>query len=105
MLAFRNDRFSPSGTDGSNPVSSSKESANFRSLSGKTRCQIVKNTGDGLLVEFPSVVDAVRCAVERCIAAAVGLGCLGDLDPTELAFDRAQKGRQYDECCFYTGCD
>jgi hypothetical protein len=26
MLAFRNDRFSPSGTDGSNPLSSSSES-------------------------------------------------------------------------------
>src|SRR6266852_1135954 len=30
----------------------------------KHRGRIVKSTGDGLLVEFPSVVDAVRCAVE-----------------------------------------
>ena len=28
------------------------------------RGRVVKNTGDGLLSEFPSVVDAVRCAVE-----------------------------------------
>src|SRR6201984_481432 len=28
------------------------------------RGRIVKSTGDGMLAEFPSVVDAVRCAVE-----------------------------------------
>jgi len=31
---------------------------------GAHRGRIVKNTGDGLLAEFASVVDAVRCAVE-----------------------------------------
>src|SRR5690348_8844067 len=30
----------------------------------KHRGRVVKNTGDGLLSEFPSVVDAVRCALE-----------------------------------------
>ncbi|MGH6953794.1 MAG: adenylate/guanylate cyclase domain-containing protein, partial [Alphaproteobacteria bacterium] len=32
------------------------------------RGRIVKTTGDGMLVEFASVVDAVRCAVEVQLA-------------------------------------
>jgi len=31
---------------------------------GEHRGRVVKNTGDGLLAECPSVVDGVRCAVE-----------------------------------------
>jgi len=31
---------------------------------GEYRGRTVKNTGDGVLAEFASVVDAVRCAVE-----------------------------------------
>src|ERR1700736_2519471 len=34
------------------------------------RGRIVKTTGDGLLVEFASVVDALRCAVEMQAALA-----------------------------------
>jgi adenylate cyclase len=42
--------------------------AHFRELVnpkiGEHRGRIVKNTGDGILAEFASVVDAVRCAVD-----------------------------------------
>src|SRR3981189_3561498 len=42
--------------------------AHFRDLIdpkiAEHRGRTVKNAGDGLLAEFPSVVDAVRCAVE-----------------------------------------
>jgi adenylate cyclase len=31
---------------------------------GQHHGRIIKNTGDGVLVEFASVVDAIRCAVE-----------------------------------------
>ena len=36
------------------------------------RGRIVKTTGDGLLVEFASVVDALRCAAEVQVALAEG---------------------------------
>ena len=37
---------------------------------GRHGGRIVKATGDGLLLEFPSVVNAVRCAVQVQIAMA-----------------------------------
>jgi class 3 adenylate cyclase len=42
------------------------------------RGRTVKNTGDGLLAEFSSVVDAVRCAVEIQLAMV------------DRAFDRSE---------------
>ena len=40
--------------------------------------RIVKTTGDGLLLEFPSVVNAVRCAVEAQMAMADHTGEVPD---------------------------
>jgi adenylate cyclase len=48
------------------------------------RGRIVKTTGDGLLVEFPSVVDAVRCAVE--VQRAMGLRNSEVLEPRRIEF-------------------
>ena len=48
--------------------------------------RIVKTTGDGLLVEFASVVDALRCAVEMQVA----LARLGRFD---LPFDDLHRAR------------
>ena len=37
------------------------------------RGRIVKNTGDGFLAEFASVVDAVRCAVSSRRSRSIGI--------------------------------
>jgi adenylate cyclase len=48
--------------------------------------RIVKTTGDGLLLEFPSVVNAVRCAVE--VQTAMADRCpFRELDPAILVME------------------
>src|SRR6185295_15426756 len=43
---------------------------------GRHHGRIVKNTGDGMLVEFASVVDAMRCAIawQRAMTARAATG-------------------------------
>src|SRR6266404_2487703 len=55
------------------------------------RGRIVKTTGDGLLLEFASVVDAVRCAVEvqrpnatRCSSSSLSLRITGRLSKVRV---------------------
>src|SRR5262249_10963592 len=46
--------------------------------------RIVKTTGDGLLLDFPSVVNAVRCAVE--VQAAMADRAVGMAEDRRIAF-------------------
>src|SRR3984893_8362863 len=60
------------------PLSASRRTVGSLSIrrSGKHRGRIVKTTGDGLLVDFASVVDALRCAAEMQSALAEGNAAL-----------------------------
>jgi class 3 adenylate cyclase len=63
------------------------------------RGRIVKTTGDGLLLEFASVVDAVRCAVEvRQASAREPTQHVGELDHGRRP--RSQPGHQLIENVF-----
>ena len=51
---------------------------------GEHRARIVKTTGDGMLVEFGSVVDALRCAVE--VQRAIGKRNAGASDDRRIEY-------------------
>ena len=53
--------------------------------------RIVKTTGDGLLIEFPSVVDAVECAV--AVQTVMAERNEGRARPTYAVSDRDQPRR------------
>src|SRR5215472_7151804 len=50
---------------------------------GERKGRIVKTTGDGLLVEFGSVIDALRCATE----IQTGMAARKALDPADLQIE------------------
>src|SRR3954453_3548275 len=50
----------------------------------RNRGRVVKNTGDGLLAEFGSVVDAVRCAIE--VQTDMASRDAGDAEDRRIAF-------------------
>jgi class 3 adenylate cyclase len=48
------------------------------------RGRIIKTTGDGMLVEFPSIVEAVKCAVEVQRGMAVRNAAIASDRPVEF---------------------
>src|SRR5689334_25056586 len=64
------------------------------------RGRIVKTTGDGLLVEFASVVDAVRCAVE----VQRGMAVRNTATPPAPTTRHSTRER-YEFPDFYADCD
>jgi hypothetical protein len=60
----------------------------LRASFAEHRGRIVKTTGDGVLIEFPSVVDAVRCAVE----IQLGMAERAAVAPTDRRIDDLRMG-------------
>jgi hypothetical protein len=68
------------------------------------RGRIVKTTGDGLLIEFASVVDAVRCPVDvKTVGRELGVryileGSLRKSDSRHSRHCAAHRGRDRQAC-------